>query len=396
MSPAACDLEPWRRAVDDNRAARRVVVVDAWSHVGIGHSIRASSLWLRLLSAANMTRSLRFASCVPSRLRSSFADAGHEAPACDAQVYDESTRRNVSAAAYDVHRDLTFGGLPSLSAGDDDFGALAAGWRPRPVSDCAALHRRLQRPRPHVLILYGLSLRDMIGRCVSELRTRQSPHGCLRHVQLTPPPPGLPPAPPPPTCDVGLHLRSMKLDDRHCELLTGEGHKSGGASGGVGGESCMFEWRQRRCKGESFPQVIGGCPGRFRYATADTPSLYSRTRASGWTDLNEEASITWSATCAARDPPSQVSSVQASNSSRSTHVSDQMRAPTYRTRPHSATCAPPPPPLWRSRAAVTRSSHRSSRTSARPLRWQRGCPSSAAAPKRCTRWHWVGLAGNAR
>ena len=282
----ACDLSAWRLATLDNTIERRVVVVDAWSHVGIGHTIRASALWLRLVSISNASRTLKFASCVPSRLTASFSHSEHAVPACDARVFDERTHRNVSAAAYDLHRDLTFAGLPSMSANEYDFRSLRTGWAPRPVDDCAALHRRLRKPQM-LVVLYGLNLRDMVLRCVRELRPRQPlPFACLKHVHLTPP------AQPLPACDVGLHLRSMKLDDHHCELLTGEGHASGR---GGGDDSCMFEWRQRRCKDTAFPQVIAGCPGRSRYATADVPALYPRTRAVGWADLNEEASITWSA-----------------------------------------------------------------------------------------------------
>ena len=55
----------------------------------------------------------------------------------------------------------------------------------------------------------------------------------------------------------------------------------------------MFEWRARRCKGEAFSQVIAGCPGTHRFATSDAPRLYKRTRARGWVDLRETASVTW-------------------------------------------------------------------------------------------------------
>lgn len=50
---------------------------------------------------------------------------------------------------------------------------------------------------------------------------------------------------------------------------------------------------ERRCKGETFSKVIAGCPGTNRYATADARKLYRRTRAAGWRDLGEEASVTW-------------------------------------------------------------------------------------------------------
>lgn len=328
-APPACDLSSWRAATANNSSPRRVIVVDAWPHVGIGHSIRAAALWLRLVSAVttNAARSLRFANCVPTTLQSVFSESFHEVPACNHQLPDPVTRRNVSAVPYNVFRDLSFAGL-ELRARRSDFERFLRryregldGWHPPKIRDCADLWNRLHSPRPRVLVLYGLRLRETLQACVESTlpsagpaaggggdiaassTAKAQPFACLPLIHLT-----TRAARPVPPCEVGLHLRSMRLDDRKCDLLLrsppppppppplpGSAVAIGAPSSDDDPHDCRFAWRHRRCPSETLDRVIDGCPREARrFATADAPYLYAGyTRPRGWRDIGEHASVTW-------------------------------------------------------------------------------------------------------
>ena len=309
-----CNLTMWLTATSNNTSQRRVIIVDAWPHVGIGHSIRAAALWLRLLSGLaqedpSTARALRFAVCVPARLQSAFSEKYHEAPACNARVFDPIARRNTSVVQFETMKHLSFAGLDNLRASRVDFAGLRE--HPPVVPHCPRLYSLL-RHRRRVLVLYGLKLREMLQACTekfvkslggdsinrrgdgSNRRGEAGVLGCLRRVHLA-----VPPSRPLPTCDVGLHLRSMRLDDRQCDLLSSSSSPpppalaGGGGGGEGGGTGCRFRWRGRRCASETLAQVISCSGGGRRFATADSPHLYASTRAAGWADLDETASVTW-------------------------------------------------------------------------------------------------------
>jgi hypothetical protein len=271
-------------------------------------------MWLRLLLSlsrrqsglpAAAFRSLRFARCVPARLRGAFAEPYHEVPACGSRVFDPIAKRNTSSVAFDVHSHLSFAQL-ELRATRADFAGFSRRWRPPRVRDCADLRERLQRPSPAVLVLYGLHVREMLERCVEEVAVieGESSSSCLGKVHLT-----SKPAQPLPSCEVGMHLRSMHLDDRNCDLLGASLAMSESHHHEAG--KCRFEWRKRKCAGETFENVIAGCPGgEKRFVTADLPELYARTRSTGWADMGEVATVTWNER-ATTPYPSQLGDVRA-------------------------------------------------------------------------------------
>lgn len=340
MTHYACDLSAYRIATRNNTSPRRAVIVDAWPHVGIGHSLRSAALWLRYVSLVAPDRAVRFASCVPHRLAGAFSENEHEVPSCAARVWDPIMRANVSAVRFDLHEFLSLAGL-QLRASRSDFAALPRrhGWRPRAIEDCIELRRQLRRRAPQKLILYGSKLRDLIGMCTAlELRgettAARGPNpqipshafSCLRHVHTV----GAASAVAQPRCGVGLHLRSMRLDDKACDLLgsrhdaastaSGGGSSSSGintAAGGAAPQACAFAWRARRCPNQPLARLVacraspsaaasaagtaaaarglppGSLPPHALFATADAPHLYRATRPHGWSDLDEEASVTW-------------------------------------------------------------------------------------------------------
>jgi hypothetical protein len=288
-------LRKWLAATHNNTLTRRAIVVDAWAHVGIGHSVRSNALWLRLLteeaSSGGAPRSLRFAACVPARYSSRFTtvDAMHAMPSCGASVTDPETKLNASRTAFDASSYLTFASVPRLRAHPRDFYDFQ---EVHSATTCQMLRAHLRAAQPRVVFLYGSSLRDLLHRCVREALLESGAAApecalsCLRHVGLTEETEQLTAAPIVPPCDVGLHLRSMKLDDGKCNLLLPEP--------GPQQRECEYNWRARRCSNERGVSAIAtGCPGRHRFATSDTPSLYGFTRPLEWSDLNESATITW-------------------------------------------------------------------------------------------------------
>lgn len=345
-SLALCPTLSWRRATRNNSGARSVIVLDPWPHVGIGHSIRASAQWLRVVAAqTGAPRSLRFASCLPHHMVAEYREPGHELPACNATVRDPTRQgRLVSSSAFDVHEYLTLDRLPELRARPSE---LARGQRPdRRVATCEDLEAALEAPTPLTLLLYGLHLRELIGRCAAQAaraartwragskriagretaarrvragrahelvhstqtlrldrdarpserspRGPDSGHGCLSLVGLTPQWEHLRVRP----CAVGLHLRSLALDNPACNLID--------AAGG-----CEFGWRGRRCASQSLEQIARGCGGGgARFATADEPRLYARTRPIGWADLGEVASVTWNEGATIPYPPGRLGDAQ--------------------------------------------------------------------------------------
>lgn len=83
----SCDHAAWHAATDGNRAARRLLVVDSWKKVGMGHQVRGLSAQLELALAVEprAMRSLRFAFCAPAAAAKRFMPP---MPPCDAETFD--------------------------------------------------------------------------------------------------------------------------------------------------------------------------------------------------------------------------------------------------------------------------------------------------------------------
>lgn len=303
-----CDLSAYRKLTFNNTSPRRVIIVDAWPHTGIGHSLRAAALWLRYVSAVAPDRALRFAMCVPPRLVHAFSESEHEVPSCMKIVWDEVAKKNVSAVRFDMHRHLGLANL-KLRAQRVDWADMPRGWRPDDAPrSCRELRARVSSTAK-VVVLYGSQLRDMIGGCTEAAangvevtengltplpRTGPAAFGCLRHVHAI----GAAADIALPPCDLGLHLRSMRLDDRACDLLSAAPPATATQPAT---STCAFAWRARRCPTRSLGQLAACAPRRSHpaapttrlFATADAPHLYATTRPLGWADLGEEASVTW-------------------------------------------------------------------------------------------------------
>lgn len=234
------------------------------AHIGLGHTLSATGRWLSLALATN--RSIRFAFCVPRAVAAAFRARGNVMPVCE-------------EARYDQHEHVTYANLSNLRASRDDFPSLEAARRfQASPTNCAELAVLLNRLDDTPVILYNV--RNDVTLCMGKSATRT----CIS--QLHPVATLVARLGPPPPCDVGLHLRTLHLDDSRCDQVRG-----------TSTSSCAYRARgaarSRRPCAEQFPQSVMGCPGEARFVTSDKPALYATTRALGWRDLNETARVTW-------------------------------------------------------------------------------------------------------
>lgn len=275
-------VSTWLRKTGNNTSSRRVLIADAFPTLGLAHTLIATGAWLQIVTQTD--RALSFAYCMPAAQQYRFTRRHNTMPACtDARVFD-------------LHRHVSFAGLESLAADPDTLGALVArGGVHSDAPDCQALMGALRREEPRVLVLYDVPVSTLYECALAELPA------CLRWLQ-----PRRPERPRTIPCDVGLHLRTLKLDDARCDLFSPHHpfHLNSEAN-----DACPERWRweQKRtlwepskpCTGEDGVDAITGCPGETRYATSDDPAVYARhTRVLRWRDLGETAVHTaWGSTC---------------------------------------------------------------------------------------------------
>ena len=260
-------------------------------------------------------RALRFAACVPRHLQSKFNvfmkdNLGLAMPPCD------------QAGIFDLHEHFTFRGLGDLRASATDLeDALvldvnrpAASFWPRNKTQWARNHRNCHAHEPcrsevagrleHALfgprrstsrvlavVMMHLRIADRIlvrpwlsdGITINgdgRMMNHREWESCLRDLRplrgwQVPP------------CDVGLHVRTLAVDDARCNVFSVEDSSNPCPSNLAG------RLRDSKKGKLPWPASVDGCPGTHRFVTADTPRVYGTTRLLGWTDLNETADVTW-------------------------------------------------------------------------------------------------------
>lgn len=264
----SCGLESY-----NNSAERLVLAIDSWPGTGIGHSIPGSARWLRLATALASTdtrnpRALRLAACVPRALREIIGDA--RVATCEDPHFD-------------IARFLTFGGIKSLRATEENYRrVISADTLILRKPSCETLLGALGGLAPLVVVVRMAAFK-LEGCLKAQLLRPRGEFECTSEARLTEEV-----ARPLPPCEVGLHLRTLAVDDPlNCNLLSNKVDNAG----------CKFKYRGskalRSCD-EAFPTLAEGCGGGgARFATADTADAYKQTRAIGWADLNESAQRTW-------------------------------------------------------------------------------------------------------
>ena len=256
-------------------------------------------------------RALRFAACVPCHLQSKFNvfmkdNLGLAMPPCD------------QAGIFDLHEHFTFRGLGDLRASATDLeDALvldvnrpAASFWPRNKTQWARNHRNCHAHEPcrsevagrleHALfgprrstsrvlavVMMHLRIADRIlvrpwlsdGITINgdgRMMNHREWESCLRDLRplrgwQVPP------------CDVGLHVRTLAVDDPRCNVFSVEDSSNPCPSNLAG------RLRDSKKGKLPWPASVDGCPGTHRFVTADTPKVYGTTRLLGWTDMNETA-----------------------------------------------------------------------------------------------------------
>lgn len=301
MHSAACDPTHWLASTADNSATRRVVIVNAWPYIGLGHQIPGAAKWMALIQEwFQAGRALRFAYCVPRGLARRFArPPSHRMPACE-------------KSPFDLFEHVSFHGLSNLRALPVD---VANASFPR-VGTCEQLRSTIYGSAVTVA-LHGFPSR-LLDRCLFEAHVawptclrRLQPSFSIVHEQATPSSSlgnahAVTARSPLPGCAVGLHLRTLAVDSgQRCNLLSDGNTSLSQRRRGVW-HNCAAERaaRKRRCRTVGFPALIRGCsrhvgdavlPPAERpmdsmlFASSDSVLMYTSTRQAGWHDLNETA-----------------------------------------------------------------------------------------------------------
>ena len=260
---SGCDLERWQRSAAMT-PDRRVVVYDAWPDTGIGMSLIGTSTAIAFLMHAAPDRRVEFASCLPAHLAPRSARRGLQqrvaaARALGAQLKGPYDQQPVlpfcDEPRFELHEHVRFGGLPSLAAEEDAHHPHNFTLATQPT--CTEMLRFLRRD-VRVVGFYYPSIK-VLKRCIGVLDRRrlgsdaaltslQSGAACLRRVR-----PASPLEHAALACDVGLHMRSLSLDDERCNQMAEERDE----------EACPLlpsgrrrrHHRSRRCPSETIEQV---------------------------------------------------------------------------------------------------------------------------------------------
>ncbi len=312
QAAARCELGDWRRATANNTILRRAIFIDAWPGTGMGHVLMANAMALRFVSLIEPARAVRFTPCLPHVTKA----------VIDAQIKNNKARGGFdqiprcNEPQFDVHRHLTFAGLP-LQADARDLrrpGASQVFIRPTCEEMIFALRSPLQVVKfyfPHVKLIKRCAKRLLeerlvqrgwtaraVSKAVSSPLRAASSNGMLDDcMRLASPADGATwqhiSAPP---CNVGLHVRTLAMDDERCNFF----RERDTFNDDDGDSGCPFSHRRpidfgvgccikNPCTAAS---LVTGCPGD-KFATADAPVAYALTRQHGWSDLNESATKTW-------------------------------------------------------------------------------------------------------
>ena len=277
--PSACDPSAWLHR-SRNNTGPLLLVVDDWLNTGLGHQVEGYSAWLALMLRSHTRRALAFAPCVPSQLRAKFTPAGESVVAeCESPVFSFADH-------------FTFDGLGSLRR------AVASEFEAAHVvaSNTTLLSVLADSDKAVVAVVRPLreavrSLRQLSGG------SRLAHVPCLRRLR----PIRLLDAPP--HCDVGLHLRTLLLDDPRCEAFSKHDADTDGCPGHLLGRIKRHQ-RSHHCRAhgkphsvstapsargvatlssaESFPLNIAGCPGATRFVTSDAPTHNVRDNTNPW------------------------------------------------------------------------------------------------------------------
>lgn len=250
------------------------LVAGAWIGTGIGHSMYYTALWLTL--AAHLRVRVRFAACLPlSTNRPAALPRDMILPDCAA------------ATTFDLYEHITRAG-ERIRATSRNFEAADASNLALGSPSCKHIVDAAARRENATVLVYRSSGGSLEG-CLRSLTPRATLHNHLnqsffdqrvtvtelRKLTLSPPRTPLP-------CHVGLHLRTMAIDEDGCNAFLFPG-------------SCDKTNRRYHgaCSLSQLAAAPGYCSTAPRFVTSDDPTMYARLGAN-WSNSGDRAVATWS------------------------------------------------------------------------------------------------------
>ena len=162
----AATASDWLRRTQNNTSPRRLVVLQSWAYIGLGHSILGSAQWMQLVLQSAPDRAVRFAHCAPSALlRAHYGrPRGGSVPpltACEQRAH------------FDLANSIAYVGLRTLAAAASDLVASGSGISHLKRPSCARMLQELQGPSERVIISYP-SAKELLA-CLARARAPHRP-----------------------------------------------------------------------------------------------------------------------------------------------------------------------------------------------------------------------------
>ena len=256
-------------AVDGTAA---LIIIDAWPGTGIGHSILGTARWLNFATTTNTN--IKFAFCLPASVtnraasRASHTRSRRSWPNCS------------SPTTFDLYRYITWKGR-SIRASSSVLNGVRAVLEHATCEDIQDAARSVRFERMSLALFYPhiKELRRCIGKGGVGSRSRTLNDQRLHELEFN----GTLPA-----CDVGLHLRTMKLDDASCNAMDATHNALNGSA------ECAGRLLRKKAKACDIPKLnlnTEKCHGA-RFATSDSDAMYKQL--TSWANLGETAIATWS------------------------------------------------------------------------------------------------------
>ena len=286
-----CPVSRWRSASNSNRGHARLIIIDDYRHQGLGHLMMGLSKWLQLVLQLAPAWSVRFAFCLPRAVVAAWPEL-----AASSIAHPRAPVALCKTNDFDPHDFVSFDGIRDFRPADDDFSPSHENIHLLQRPTCEVLRTALtaldasQSSSRRLLLVKLAHLREL--RHCLDPRDPEA-EACLhQHLRLS-----APAVASTMSCDVGLQLRTLALDDERCNLLErkrvdyadGRGETIAALSacrGLAARRSSRVSFRCGRTR-DRYPRGIEDCPGVSRFATTDKPALFAATRRTGWRDLGE-------------------------------------------------------------------------------------------------------------
>lgn len=227
-----------------------VVVMDAWPGTGMGHSFLGTAIWMRV--SATFGLNLRFAYCIPKNGITHITKP----------FVHRKTLPICSANTFDLHDYLRRADDVPLKATAYDFKNIDRVLsKPTSLILDELLKTSMHSTRTIGLHYAHIKMVRSLARNSSSLRYEMN--------QLV-----YPWKLPPIRCSVGLHFRTMKLDDPKCTVFSNK---------------CRM--RRLLCPMDTLINASNKCASTHRFVTSDSSDIYEKL--TKWVNMGDRAVKTW-------------------------------------------------------------------------------------------------------